>query len=458
MSASTAITNPKIPAAGPALPLAPGLVSDITRSVGLGLEYWVTPGRFIERCTRMGDRFTLRLPGAGTVTALTNPDDIRVVFTADPSSVSFAKVLKRFIPHHVLFGEDNIVGYDGTKHVKARRVLSPPFHGEALKRYEAAMADITERAMATWRYGQEVEFRDLIAEIALNVVTEVVFGVTDPGRSARVRQATLAYLDAIRSRRFLVQTVWATARGGRWDGNYDYLMRLRGAIEDLVAEEVRERRADGDLDRPDVLALFLRNVDEDAAPMTDEQIQQNMVGLLLAGFETTGTSLAWLASEVTRNRDILARLEETARAGDDSYIDATITETLRLRSPAFATVRYLERSLTLDDGFVLEQGKMVMPFIAAVHLRADVYPEPLRFMPERFLNEAPKTYAWLPFGGGVRRCVGGAFSMFEMRVIMRTILRGARFRSVTSPPEGIGRSNVVFSPSLGGRVTLDRIA
>ena len=458
MEASAAVTQPKVRAAGPNVPLIPGRVGHAARTTVLGLEYWAMPGRFIDRCSRLGDRFTLDLPGAGRVTALTNPDDIRVLFTAKPSALSFAKIVKRFLPHHVIFGEDNLVGYDGQKHIKSRRLVSPPLHGEALKGYEAAMVGATQRAMATWRYGETIEFRTVIAPVALDIVMEVVFGITEPRRLDRVRAHILAYLTVLRTKRFFAQTIWATARGGKWDGNYDYLMRARRRIEDDIIEEIEERRRNGAADRPDVLGLFLQARDEDGNPMTDTHILQTLVVLLVAGFETTATTLAWLASETTRKPDVLARLNETVGNSDDSYLDATITETLRVRSPAMITARYLERPLTFDDGLVLEQDTIAMPLIAAIHRRSEIYPDPLRFMPERFLDKAPGAYSWLPFGGGVRRCVGGSFAMLEMRVIMRTILQQARFRAVATPPEEFARANVLVTPSRGGLVTLDPAA
>jgi hypothetical protein len=366
--------------------------------------------------------------------------------------------VKRFLPHHVIFGEDNLVGYDGPKHIKARRLVSPPLHGEALKTYETAMVAATERAMASWRYGEQIEFRAVIAPVALDIVMEVVFGITEPDRVRRVRERTLAYLDAMRSARFLAQTVVATARGGKWNGNYDYLLRVRHRLEDVIREEIYDRRANGDDDRKDVLALFLRTRHDDGTPMTERQILEAMVGLLVAGFETTATTLAWLGSEVSRKPRLIEQLEQSMRDGDDSYIDATLTETLRLRSPAIATFRYVDRALTLDDGVVLKPGTIAMPLIAAVHRRPDIYPDPETFSPERFLDEPPGTYAWLPFGGGPRRCLGGSFAMVEMREIMRTILKRARFRPVITPPEGFGRSNILLSPKNGGRVTLDPIA
>jgi cytochrome P450 family 135 len=458
MGAAATVAKPPIPAAGPSVPFVPEPVMEPGRAAALGLEYWISPGRFIDRCTEMGDRFTLHFPGAGKVVALSNPADIRTLYTAGPEATSVASIVKRFLPHHVIFGEENLAGYDGKRHLKERRLISPAFHGEALKSYRRAMVGVSERALPTWRYGEEISFRAAIAPVALDIIMEVVFGISDPERLARVRAHTLGYLATMRSRRFLAQTVWATARGGKWDGNYDYLLRARYRIEDVIREEIAQRRRHGDEQRRDILATFLATRYEDGSPMTEQQIMDSMVGLLVAGFETTGTTLAWLASEITRKPRVIARLEQSVADGDDRYIDATITETLRLRPPAIVSFRYLERDLELDDGMVLGSGTIAMAMIAAVHRRPDIYPDPLEFVPERFLEESPGTYSWLPFGGGARRCLGGSFAMVEMREIMRTVLQNARFRPVHTRPEGFGRSNVLLSPSRGARLTLELIS
>ncbi len=438
--------------------VAKPLTSPRWPAAALAAEYWLAPGRFIERCSRLGDRFTLRLPGAGAMVCVTHPKDIKRVFTADPETLYAAVVVKRFLPHHLIFGEEIIVGYDGAKHLASRRLGAPPFHGDALKAYEPTMVAKTEEALAAWPYGTEVSFKAQTAPIALEIIMATVFGVTARQRLDTLRERTMAFLGVLQTKRFLLDTAWATARGGKWTGSYDYIRDARRRVDEVVREEIDERRRRGDVDRRDILGIFLRTRDERGEPMSDAEILNSMSGLLLAGFETTATTHAWGANAITRRPDVLARLEADARDGDDAYIDAVITETLRLRSPAMFNFRYVVRPFALDDDLVLAPGTVVAPFIAAVHRRPDLYPDPLRFEPERFLRKQPDPYAWLPFGGGIRRCLGGAFAMLELRAILRTILRHARFRAVRTPSEAIGRSNVVLTPRAGGRATLDRIA
>ncbi len=442
----------------PSAEVAKPLPSPGWPALAQAVEYWLAPGRFIDRCSRLGDRFTLRLPGAGSMVCVTHPKDVKRVFTADPETLYAALVVKRFLPHHLIFGEEVIVGYDGAKHLESRRLVAPPLHGDALKAYEPIMIAKTEEALAGWPYGREVSFKAHIAPIALEIIMAAVFGVTARRRLATLRERTLAFLGVLQTKRFLLDTAWATARGGKWTGSYDYIRDARRRVDEVVREEIDERRRGADVDRRDMLGIFLRTRDERGEPMSEAEILNMMAGLLVAGFETTATTLAWVANEITRRPDVLARLEEDARNGDDAYIDAVITETLRHRPPGMFTFRYVVRPFALDDDLVLAPGTVVAPFIAAVHRRPDLYPDPLRFEPERFLRKQPDPYGWIAFGGGVRRCLGGAFAMLELRAILRTILRHARFRAVRTPCEAIGRSNVVLTPRAGGRATLDRIA
>jgi cytochrome P450 family 135 len=425
-------------------------------SIGYAAEYWLAPQRFFARTTRLGDRFLFNLPGAVDAFCVTHPDDVKQVFMASNSVLQLTSAMDRFTPHHAIFGEHSLISMEGEEHLTNRRYTSPPFHGKALKIYEDAMVRLTERALATWPMGEEVSFRDRSGPIALDIVAEVIFGVNDEQRGRRVRAGATAWLDSIRSTRLAIQTAWATSRGGKWTGNYDAITNARLLVEALVQEEIDERRRAGNDGCGDVLGIMLGIRDDEGDPLPDIALREQIAGLLIAGYETTSQALSWLGNEITRQPELLELLTESAQGNDPEWIDATIYEVLRMHPPVMFNIRYVTEPFAFDDGVRLEPGRVIMPFTYAVHRRPDLYPEPDRFLPERFVGKRPKTYEWIPFGGGTRRCLGAAFSLFEVRAILRTILRHARFRVASTPVEAPVRMNISLVPKHGGRVVLDR--
>ncbi len=426
-------------------------------SIAYAAEYWLAPQRFFARTTRLGDRFLFNLPGAVDAFCVTHPDDVRAVFTASNSVLQLTPAMDRFMPHHAVFGEHTLISMEGEEHLANRRYASPPFHGKALKTYEAAMVRVTKNALAAWPMGEQVSFRDRTGPIALDIITEVVFGVNDRQRARRVREAAIAWLDSIRSTRLAIQTMWATSRGGKWTGNYDAITSSRLAVEAVVQEEIDERRRFGNDRREDVLGMMLGVRDDDGDPLPDILLREEIAGLLIAGYETTSQTLSWLGNEITRQPGLLKRLNEAEPGEDPAWIDAAIYEVLRMHPPVMFNIRYVAEPFAFDDGVKLEPGRIVMPFTYAVHRRPDLYPEPDRFMPERFVGKRPKTFEWIPFGGGTRHCLGASFALFEIRVILQTILRHARFRVATTPVEPPLRMNISLIPRHGGRVVLDRV-
>lgn len=439
---------------------APAVASDLLRG-GIGVvhagEYWLRPDAFIRRCIDAPKRFTLDFPGTGTMIGLRDPADIKQVFTTGASTLQMVPVSRKFLPHAEIFGQESLIGYEGQEHIKMKRMVSPPFHGEALASYEDAFRARTEEALATWPYGTAVPFRTMIAPIALEIILTTIFGVTDPGRRATTRKATQDFLAAIAAPKFALQTAWAMARGGVWDGDYSAIRRARAAVDASVMSEIIARRAGETPSSPDVLQLLLETHTEDGEALTDRFLLDTMAGLLIAGFETTATTLGWTANLITREPAVLDRLTETVLDGDESYAEAIVTETLRLRPPAGVfTFRGAVAPFTFNDGLTLPVGTILAPMIAPLMRDPEIYDDPDSFRPERFVGTRPGTYTWIPFGGGSRRCLGGAFSMLEMRVILATIVRNASFRPVDTPAEGIGRSNIILIPKDNAVVTLDQ--
>ena len=232
-------------------------------------------------------------------------------------------------------------------------------------------------------------------------------------------------------------------------------VRLRTQVDRLIFEEIARRREDPELaERDDILSLLLQARDDEGAPMTDRELRDELVTLLVAGHETTATALAWAFERLLRHPEALDRLTAEARgSGEDAYADAVVQETLRLRPPLPAVGRMLTEDAEIA-GRALPAGVRLAPSIHLVHRRADLYPDPAAFRPERFLDHPPETYGWLPFGGGVRRCLGASFATFEMKIVLRTILARARLGAAESRSEPVRRRAIVLAPARGGRAIL----
>ena len=418
-------------------------------------QYWLAPDRFARRCERLGDRFQVAMPGTGPWLCLTHPDDIKRVFLADPDVLRLGEATAKLAPHGLVLGPTGLTNVDGAEHTRRRRVQNHPFNGAALTKYKETMQRKTDEVLARWPYGRSTPAQPQMQAITLEVIMAVVFGVTDPDRVTRLRDAILALIHEAYSLRFFVQTMIATARENGWDRPFPRIRRAVAALDAIFLEEVAHRRNTGDLDRDDVLGILMRAVDDDGAPMSDDELCDAMRTLLLGGHDTTASTLTWLLERITRHPDVLARTEAAAHDGDDEYLDAVIKETLRLRPVFPATARLATQDFDLP-GLTIPAGTMVLPYITLVHRRPDLWEDPLAFRPERFLNTNISTYTWIPFGGGRRRCLGAAFALIEARVVLRTILRTARLARSPRRSERIGRNNVLIAPARGGSVRLDR--
>lgn len=422
----------------------------------LAAEYWLKPARFFDRCRRLGDRFVWRMPGLPPMVCVTDPADVRAVFTGDQTALHFGEALKKIAPHELILGANSITVKDDEAHLRDRRLLVPSFGATALRTYEPGMEAATRTALSRWPLGQPVSFQALMMSLTLEIIMKTIFGVTDPERLSRLRAAVLEFVAVIGSPGFLAFSILAVARGGRWEGRHRRLRTAMDAVDSIVVEEMSLRRSSGQLDRPDILAVLLRLQREHGErAMSDVAIREMIRTLVVAGYETTASSLAWIAERVTRHPPVLAELDASVERGDDEYVDAVIVEAMRLRPVAPFTSRLVVKPFDLA-GLHLEPGVIVTPFIWLVHRRPDVYPNPLDFRPERFVGTKPDNYAWIPFGGGIRKCLGGPFALLEMRTVLRTVLQELRFAPTTAPDEPLGRRNVTIVPGRGAMVVLDR--
>ena len=401
-----------------------------------------------------GDLFTIHLLQEDPWVMVGDPELAKQIFRA-PSDVLHAGEPKRIL--EPILGPRSILLLDESRHMRQRRLLLPPFHGDRMARYEDAMREAAEAELERWPTEVAGPSAPHMGTITLEVILRAVFGVTEPEHLDPLRGTLRALLDftADDARVVLV----ALGEPERLDDE-----RLAGFREvlaradEMVLAEIARRRSQPDVElREDIMSLLLQTQHEDGSPMSDGELRDELMTLLIAGHETTATSLAWALERLVRSPQALERTVAEAAAGGGPYTDAVIQETLRLR-PVFPMVaRAVKKSFELG-GYTIPPGVTVMPSIALIHRRPDVYPDPDEFRPERFLERPPGTYTWIPFGGGVRRCLGASFSMLEMRIVLSTLLSRVGIRAAEPEPETAKRRVISLPPSRGGRVVLKRIS
>jgi cytochrome P450 len=335
---------------------------------------------------------------------------------------------------------------EGSEHLARRKLMLPPFHGERMRAYEAIVREVVERDLETWPRGQELAVHPRMQAVTLEVIVRAVFGVTDPVRGDRLRTLLRSLLDATAS--FGLQFGFMLARRFGGPDPLARLRALRREIDGVLLEEIAARRDDPG---EDILSLLLQARFEDGEPMSDQEVCDQLVTLLVAGHETTATALAWTLELLAHHPDALARLQAELDAGEGAYLKAVIAESLRLRPVVPLAGRRLTSELQVD-GHVLPEGTDVTPAIWLAHTREDVYPDPFAFRPERFVEGAPPGYAWVPFGGGVRRCLGASFAETEMRAVLGAIVANVRLKPSRPENEKVGRRVITLVPGRGGEI------
>jgi cytochrome P450 len=412
-------------------------------------RWLLRPISFMESCRRrFGDTFSISFLGFQTpMVMLSDPAAIQALYTNSKHGLPPG----RTIALKPIMGPRSVLLLEGADHLARRKVMLPPFHGERMQAYEDTVREIAIHEIESWPSGAEITIHPRMQAVTLEVILRAVFGVTDETRRERLRVLLPQLLDSTSSVSLQFR-VLLSRRFERLDP-LGFLERLSAEIDELLFAEIAERRADPELDkRQDILSLLTQTKFEDGSGMSDEELRDQLVTLLLAGHETTATALAWTADLLTRQPQAMQRLTDEIDAGDgDAYLRATISESLRLRPVVPLAGRRLTSELQVN-GWTLPAGTDVTPAIWLTHTRADLYPEPFAFLPERFLEERPTTYGWVPFGGGVRRCLGATFAEFEMRVVLTEMLRRRTLQAVSSRAERVTRRNVTFSPLHGTRV------
>jgi cytochrome P450 family 135 len=408
------------------------------------LRWLLRPISFLESCRRrFGDTFSVRFLGFRTpMVMLSDPEAIRALYGNAEHGLPPGRTLA-LLP---IVGPRSLLLLEGRDHLARRRLMLPPFHGERMRAYEATVRDIVARDVEAWPEGEPFAIHPRMQGVTLEVILRAVFGVTDPERRTRLADR-LGHLLAETASPGLQFAVLLSRRFGAPDP-LARLQALRHEIDAMLDLEIAERRADP---REDILSMLVDARLEGGEAMEDAEIRDQLMTLLLAGHETTATGLAWTFDLLVRQPTVLERLVAEVDAGGQAYVRAVVTESLRLRPVVPLAGRRLVAPLRVD-GHLLPAGTDVTPAIWLTHTRADRYPDPFAFRPERFLDGTPATSAWIPFGGGVRRCIGAAFAEMEMRVALAEILRHRTLRAESGNAERVARRNVTFSPAGGTRV------
>jgi cytochrome P450 len=408
-------------------------------------------GFLIRYQRRYGDMFTVSFPFFRRLVYVADPALVKELFTTSPEQAHAGEANATVL--EPALGPNSVLTLDEAPHMRQRKLLLPPFHGERIQRYGELIRETTLREMESWPVGEPFALRPHTQRITLAVIMRAVFGVHDEDRLTRFEHL----IETFAGRLSLVTAIPPLRRSyGRWSP-WARFVAARGALDAFIYEEIALRRAEnaGRQEADDVLSLLLAARHDDGSPMSDAELRDELVTILGAGHETTATGLAWAMERLLRNPRVLARLRDSIAAGEDDYLDATVKETLRARPVIVDVARKLTAPKSIG-GYELPAGTFVMAAIAALHYREDLFPNPDEFRPERFLGAKADTYSWIPFGGGVRRCIGAAFAEYEMRIVLRAILERAELSAPNPKPEKVKVRNITLAPGKGTLVSLDR--
>jgi cytochrome P450 len=419
-----------------------------------GVAFWTRPLAFLERCrARYGKRFTIRLPLTPPFVILSDPAQVKEVFTAPPDVLhpgAGARVLEPVV------GRNSVILLDEGAHIEQRKLMLPAFHGEKMERLAGLMAEVAEREVASWPRETPVELHPRMQRLTLEIILRAVFGLEPGPRLDALRERLRAML-AFGDRPISLVPPPADSLAARVlerVGPFASFVRLQRQADELLFQLIDERRRAGQ-DGDDVLAMLLDARHDNGSPMSDQELRDELMTLLVAGHETTASTLAWAFARLPRHPEILARLGDEIDAGEtDAYLTATIQETLRHR-PVLpnSAPRLVKRPIEVG-GWTYPPGVALVPNAYLIHHDPSIYPDPYAFRPERFLGEPPGTYTWIPFGGGRRRCLGASFAMLEMKLVVRSVLAACELRPVGDGLEVARRRNITIRPAAGAVAVL----
>ncbi len=415
-----------------------------------GAGYALFRRQTVARLTaKYGEAFTIKVFVFGSMVVVTDPALAKQVFAARPEDLgNIQPNLSR------IFGPGSVFALEGPDHRRRRKLLTPPFHGKAMKNYEAIVEEETLREIASWPEGSEFETLEPMMRITLNIILRAIFGA-DGAELETLRRIIPPWV-TLGSRLVVLPT--PSRDFGRWSpwARLAEYRRLYNAVIDTLIDQARsDPRFD---ERTDVLALLLRSTYEDGSPMSRSEIADELLTLLAAGHETTASTLAWAFERVSRHPGVLDRLVAEADTDRNEYRQATILEVQRNRTIIDFAGRQVRAPSVQLGKWLIPRGYSVSVAIGQAHWNAHEFPHPERFDPDRFVGDRPNVFAWIPFGGGTRRCVGAAFANMEMDVVLRTVLRQVTIETTAAPDEKWHSRGVAFTPKKGGRVVVRRRA
>lgn len=413
------------------------------------MAWWARPIPFFERArARYGHRFTIKLLVTPPFVHLSDPDEIKQVFTAPPDVLHPGEGARILEP---VVGPNSVILLDEDPHMEQRKLLLPAFHGERMQRLTGLVTEVTAREVATWPRDTPAPLHGRLQGLTLEIILRAVFGL-DPGQRLDRIRALLTKAIELGAKPIAMAPPLQKDFGPGSPGRA--FQNMTSEIDSLIRELVDERRADRQ-DRDDILSMLLDATHEDGSPMSFEEIRDELMTALVAGHETTASQLAWTFELLSREPGVVKELQRELDADDgETYLNATINESMR-RRPVLpnAEPRLTKQEVTIGD-WTYPEGVVLGANAYLVHHDAAIYPDPYSFRPERFLDDPPGTYTFIPFGGGRRRCLGASFAQLEMRVVLREVLSSCDVRPGSAAPEIVKRRSITMSPAGGARVVL----
>jgi cytochrome P450 len=417
--------------------------------------WWTRPTGFLDRCRRRyGKRFTIRLAAQDPFVMISDPEEIKQVFTA-PADVLHPGEGTRIL--EPIVGPNSILLLDEGAHMGQRKLVLPAFHGERMRGLEGMVTEVAREQIASWPRGVTGPVHPRMQALTMEVILAAVFGLRAGSRLVALREALTEMLTFGLSPLSLLPPAQRSPFGlGPWAK----FVKVRARADELIYAEIADRRARGETEGSEIIGSLVGAHHEDGSPMSDVEIHDELLTLLVAGHETTATQLAWALERLTREPEVLRKLVSAVDEGDgEPYMTAVIRETLRHRPVLLnAAPRTVKKPVEVG-GILYEPRVHLVASAWLVHHDSEIYPDPYAFRPERFLDQDPGTYTWIPFGGGRRRCVGASFAMLEMSIVLRELLRRTTISAGERGPEMTIRRAITAAPGRGGETALaDRVA
>ena len=413
------------------------------------IAWWARPISFLERCrAEYGDRFTIRLLATPPFVMLADPAQVKEIFTADPTVLHPGEGARILEP---LVGKNSVILLDQGEHLSQRKLMLPAFHGEKMQQLADTMQEVADEAAASWPTGRPIELHSRFQALTLDVILRAVFGLDAGPQLDGLRRRLNDMLTATSKPASLIPFL---QRGKEWER----FERTRAEADEMIFELIDKRRAANE-ERDDILSMLVAARHEDGSPMSHQELRDELMTLLVAGHETTASELAWAFERLARSPEVVRRLHSEIDAGDgDAYVSATIQETLRRRPVLPNSAPRLVKQPVEIGGWTYPPGVCLVANAYLIHHDPRIYPDPYAFRPERWLDQTPGTYTWIPFGGGRRRCLGASFALLEMKVVLKAVLSRYEVAPAREALELTRRRAITISPGRGAEAVLrDRI-